>query len=81
MNKVALLAAILFTLVSGRSAALAASIFGAASIVGRVGNGYLVDRFFEGSEAALLELLKDGETSQPAPPAAAAEADLDPTLL
>jgi BlaI family transcriptional regulator, penicillinase repressor len=41
----------------------------------------LVDRFFEGSEAALLELLKDGETSQPAPPAAAAEADLDPTLL
>jgi BlaI family penicillinase repressor len=41
----------------------------------------LVDRFFEGSEAALMELLRDGETSQPAPSAAAAEADLDPTLL
>ena len=32
--------------VSPRSAAFAASIFGLASIFGRVGNGYLVDRFF-----------------------------------
>jgi sugar phosphate permease len=31
---------------STRSAAFAASIFGLASIFGRVGNGYLVDRFF-----------------------------------
>ena len=31
---------------SPRSAAFAASIFGLASIFGRVGNGYLVDRFF-----------------------------------
>jgi MFS family permease len=31
---------------SGRSAALAASLFGAASIGGRVVNGYLVDRIF-----------------------------------
>ena len=37
----------------------------------------LVDRFFEGSEAALLELLRDGETSEPRPSAA----DLDPTSL
>jgi predicted transcriptional regulator len=41
----------------------------------------LVDRFFEGSQAALMELLRDGEASQPAPPATAVEADLDPTLL
>jgi predicted transcriptional regulator len=39
----------------------------------------LVDRFFEGSEAALMELLRDGEDSEPASPAA--ETDLDPTLL
>jgi MFS family permease len=32
--------------ISGRQAALATSVFGAATIVGRVGNGYLVDRFF-----------------------------------
>ena len=32
--------------VSGQSAAFAASIFGAAAIAGRVGNGYLSDRFF-----------------------------------
>jgi predicted MFS family arabinose efflux permease len=31
---------------SGRSAALAVSLFGLASIIGRVVNGYLVDRFF-----------------------------------
>jgi predicted MFS family arabinose efflux permease len=40
--------------VSGRSAALAASLFGAASIVGRVGNGYLVDRYFAPRVAAVL---------------------------
>jgi predicted transcriptional regulator len=39
----------------------------------------LVDRFFEGSEEALMELLKDGKASIPA--AAAGESDLDPTLL
>jgi predicted transcriptional regulator len=37
----------------------------------------LVDRFFEGSEAALMELLRDGKTSEPRPSAA----DLDPTSL
>jgi len=41
----------------------------------------LVDRFFEGSKAALMELLRDGEASEPAPAAAAADADLGPTLL
>jgi len=40
--------------VSGRTAALAASLFGAASIVGRVVNGYLVDRFFAPRVAAVL---------------------------
>ena len=32
--------------VSGQTAALCASLFGAALLVGRVGNGYLLDRFF-----------------------------------
>ena len=40
--------------VSGRSAALATSLFGAATILGRVGNGYLVDRFFAPYVAAAL---------------------------
>ena len=31
---------------TGRSAAFATSLFGAASIAGRMGNGYMVDRFF-----------------------------------
>jgi BlaI family transcriptional regulator, penicillinase repressor len=39
----------------------------------------LVDRFFEGSEEALMELLKDGKASVPV--AAVGESDLDPTLL
>jgi BlaI family penicillinase repressor len=39
----------------------------------------LVDRFFEGSEEALMDLLKDGKASVPV--AAAGESDLDPTLL
>lgn len=40
--------------VSGRSAAFAASLFGLASIAGRIGNGYLVDRFFAPRVAAVL---------------------------
>jgi predicted MFS family arabinose efflux permease len=40
--------------VSGRSAALAASLFGIASIGGRVGNGFLVDRFFAPRVTAVL---------------------------
>jgi predicted MFS family arabinose efflux permease len=40
--------------VTGRSAALAASVFGAALIAGRIGNGYLVDRFFGPRVAAIL---------------------------
>ncbi len=39
---------------SGRSAAFAASLFGVASIAGRVGNGYLVDRLFAPRVAAVL---------------------------
>jgi predicted MFS family arabinose efflux permease len=40
--------------VSGRKAALATSVFGAATIVGRVGNGFLVDRFFAPRVAGTL---------------------------
>ncbi len=40
--------------VSGRSAAQATSLFALASIVGRVTNGYLVDRFFAPRVAAML---------------------------
>jgi predicted MFS family arabinose efflux permease len=40
--------------ISGQTAALSASIFGAALIVGRVGNGYLLDRFFGPYVAAVL---------------------------
>ncbi len=40
--------------VSGRTAALATSLFGLTSIVGRVGNGYLVDRIFAPRVAAVL---------------------------
>ena len=40
--------------VSGRSAAFAVSLFGLASIVGRVANGYLVDRFFAPRVAAIV---------------------------
>ena len=40
--------------VSGRSAALATSLFGIASIGGRVGNGFLVDRFFAPRVTAVL---------------------------
>jgi cyanate permease len=39
---------------SGRSGAFAASIFGFASILGRVGSGYLVDRFFAPRIAAIM---------------------------
>lgn len=40
--------------VSGQTAALSASMFGAALIVGRVGNGYLLDRFFGPHVAAVV---------------------------
>ncbi len=40
--------------VPGRNAAFAVSLFGAATIAGRVGNGYLVDRFFAPRVAAFL---------------------------
>jgi sugar phosphate permease len=40
--------------VSGQLAALAASLFGVASVAGRVGSGYLVDRFFAPRVAAAL---------------------------
>lgn len=39
---------------SGRSAAWAVSLFGLASIVGRVANGYLVDRFFAPRVVAIV---------------------------
>jgi predicted transcriptional regulator len=41
----------------------------------------LVDRFFEGSEQALMDLLRDGETSDPEPAVTSAGENLDPTLL
>ncbi len=40
--------------ISGRTAALATSLFGLTSIVGRVGNGYLVDRIFAPRVVAVL---------------------------
>ena len=40
--------------VSGRSAAFATSIFGVSAIAGRVGNGFLVDRFFGPRVAAIV---------------------------
>ncbi len=40
--------------VSGSTAALATSLFGLTSIVGRVGNGYLVDRIFAPRVVAVL---------------------------
>jgi len=39
---------------SGRTAAFAVSLFGFASIVGRVANGYLVDRFFAPRVVAIV---------------------------
>jgi predicted MFS family arabinose efflux permease len=39
--------------ISGRSAAFATSIFGFASIIGRVASGYLIDRFFAPRVAAI----------------------------
>ncbi len=39
---------------SGRSAAFAASIFGFASIIGKVGSGYFIDRFFAPRVAAVM---------------------------
>jgi len=82
--------------VSGRNAALATSLFGGATILGRVGNGYLVDRFFAprvaaalfGGAAAGLAMLWMGVTGSAAYLAAAllglgigAEADVMPFLV
>jgi sugar phosphate permease len=82
--------------ISGRSAALATSLFGLSSIVGRVANGYLVDRFFAPRVAAVLfggaaggvALLLGGGTSIAAPFVAAllglavgAESDVIPFLI
>lgn len=82
--------------VSGRSAAFAASLFGIASIAGRVGTGYLVDRFFAPRVAAILfagatagiALLWSGVTGSAAMIASlllglaiGAEADLMPFLI
>jgi len=81
---------------SGRAAAFAVSLFGIASTVGRVANGYLVDRFFAPrvvavvfSAAAIgLALLWTGATGTPAFIAAllvglaiGAEADVMPFLV
>jgi MFS family permease len=82
--------------VSGRKAALATSVFGFATILGRVGNGYLVDRFFAphvaaalfGGAAVGLAMLWSGVTGSLAFVAAAllglgigAEADVMPFLV
>jgi predicted MFS family arabinose efflux permease len=81
---------------SGRTAALAASVFGLSSIAGRVGNGYLVDRYFAPRVAAVLfagaaagiALLWSGSTSSTVFVAAAllglaigAESDVMPFLI
>ncbi len=82
--------------VPGRNAAFAVSLFGAATIAGRVGNGYLVDHFFAprvaaflfGGAAAGLAVLWSGATGTRALAAAAllglaigAEADVMPFLI
>jgi predicted transcriptional regulator len=41
----------------------------------------LVDRFFEGSRQALIDLLRNGESTEPPPAATSATENLDPTLL
>jgi predicted transcriptional regulator len=41
----------------------------------------LVDRFFEGSRQALIDLLRSGESTEPPPAATSATENLDPTLL
>lgn len=82
--------------VSGRSAAFVASLFGVASICGRVGGGYLADRFFAprvaavlfGGAAAGIAILWSGATGIAASVAAlllglgiGAESDLMPFLI
>jgi MFS family permease len=82
--------------ISGRTAVWATSLFGLSSIVGRVGNGYLVDRFFAprviavlfGGAAAGVALLLGGGTGATAFVAAAllglavgAESDVIPFLI
>ncbi len=81
---------------SGRSAAFATSLFGAASIAGRMGNGFMVDRFFAprvilfpfAGAAAGVALLWGGATGNHAYLAAAllglaigAESDVMPFLV
>ena len=82
--------------VSGKSAAFATSVFGAASIAGRMGNGFLVDRFFAprvivfpfAGAAAGVAILWGGATGSTAFVAAAllglaigAESDVMPFLV
>lgn len=82
--------------ISGRTAALAASVFGLTSIVGRVVNGYLVDRilatrvaavFFAGAAAGVALLLGGGTGVAPSVAAAllglavGAESDVMPFLV
>lgn len=82
--------------VSGSSAAFAASLFGVAIVVGRIGNGYLVDRFFgprvmaaifAGAAIAIAILWSNLATRFAAPAAlllglaAGAEGDLMPFLV
>jgi len=81
---------------SGRSAAMAVSVFGLSSIFGRVGNGYMVDRYFAprvaaglfAGAAAGIALLWAGGTGHTAFLAAAllglaigAESDVMPFLI
>jgi MFS family permease len=82
--------------VSGRSAAFATSIFGIASIIGRIISGYLVDRFFAPRVAAVMfagaaigiAMLSSGVTGEAAFAAAfliglaiGTEADVMPYLI
>jgi MFS family permease len=82
--------------VSGRDAAFAVSLFGAATVAGRIGNGFLVDRFFAPRIAAIIfggatigvAVLRSGATGKITFVAAAllglaigAEADVMPFLV
>jgi predicted MFS family arabinose efflux permease len=82
--------------ISGSAAAFAASLFGVAIVVGRIGNGYLVDRFFGphvmaaifAGAAIAIGILWSGLATRFAAPAAlllglaaGAEGDLMPFLV
>ena len=82
--------------VPGSSAAFAASLFGVAIVIGRIGNGYLVDRFFGprvmaavfGAAAVAVAILSSGLAVHFSVPAAlllglasGAEGDLMPYLV